>query len=71
MGWGQPDSTREGGESRWREAERGRFLKSLLCKVMRACRQNTYGKFKSYMIKTHMEYSSDYSSNWLNMDDLT
>ena len=29
---GQPDSTGESGKSRWREAERGQFLKFLLCK---------------------------------------
>lgn len=31
---GQPDSTRESGESRRREAERGQCLKSLLCKAI-------------------------------------
>ncbi len=31
---GQPDSTRESGESRRRETERGQILKPLLCKVI-------------------------------------
>ena len=57
---GQPDSTRESGESRRREAERGQILKLLLCKVISKKKHWPYAEVEKTM-ETKLERISQLS----------